>query len=218
MFVVTEGLKHSPSRSFVSCRFWTEIRGSLRSWWEQGFIQMVVSGRQEMLGSPVMFLPQVSSISQLGGFIRGLQFTCSGGRVSSGSRHHQSALCVFCLRFISRTLVSPIMLMESVFGWWVLFSPPSFRHWGTRLFRALCPSGYDFLGKRHTNQQSKNPNTLLSLSTVRNVKGKQHVVTFQQLETNVWHFFQKTDQLMFAAMCLWPNIWLLPSAIRLLSC
>ena len=119
MFVVTEGLKHCPSRSFVSCRFWTEIRGSLRSWWEQGFIQIVVSGRQEMLGSPVMFLPQVSSISQLGGFIRGLQFTCSGGRVSSGSRHHQSALCVFCLRFISRTLVSLFTVVS--FGlscWW----------------------------------------------------------------------------------------------------
>ena len=73
------------------------IRDSPESWCEQGFLRIWVTGDQERLGSPVMFLPQLAAVSQLGDFIRWLQFSCSVGCVFSGSRHHQSALCVFCL-------------------------------------------------------------------------------------------------------------------------
>ena len=73
--------------------------------------------RQELLGSPVMFRPSGDDSQSAGRFYKSAAFTCSGGRVSSGSRHHQAALLWFVQSFVS-------------FG--------------------LC-----FLGKRHTNKQSK---------------------------------------------------------------
>ena len=41
-------------------------------------------------------VPQMTVISQLGVYIRGLQLPCSVGCVSSGSQYHQLAFCVFC--------------------------------------------------------------------------------------------------------------------------
>ena len=58
--------------------------------------KILVTAHQKISGSPVMFLPQRAAISQLGGFIRGLQFPCSGGCVFSGSRRHQLARYGFC--------------------------------------------------------------------------------------------------------------------------
>ena len=52
-----------------------------------------VSGNQKLLAAPVMFLPQLAAVSQLGGFIRGCSSPAQVVVLSSGSRHLQSALC-----------------------------------------------------------------------------------------------------------------------------
>ena len=89
---------------------YAQIRDSPRSWCEQGFLKIQVTGNQKVSGAPDDLL-QLTAISQLGGFMMGLQTPCSVGCVSWGSRHHQLAVCVLwkskkklswlCWRFLS---------------------------------------------------------------------------------------------------------------------
>ena len=72
---------------------YAQIRDSPRSWCEQGFLKIQVTGNQKVSGAPDDLL-QLTAISQLGGFMMGLQTPCSVGCVSWGSRHHQLAFCV----------------------------------------------------------------------------------------------------------------------------
>ena len=51
----------------------------------------------EAIGCTCAVLPQLAAVSQLGGYIRGLQSPCSDGAVFSESQHHQLACCVFFL-------------------------------------------------------------------------------------------------------------------------
>lgn len=77
--------------------------------------QVITSYQVHLWSSPS------AAISQLGGFIRVLQFLCSDGRVFSGSRHHHFTLCCFCLGW--KSVLSDWDLFLLVSFLYILFFP-----------------------------------------------------------------------------------------------
>ena len=147
---------------------YAQIRDSPRSWCEQGFLKIQVTGNQKVSGAPDDLL-QLTAISQLGGFMMGLQTPCSVGCVSWGSRHHQLAVCVLWkskkkaelivleisfLCQVSIHFVPPDSNFTSVF--WASLLWPFL--WFVQLccFPDLRPLSFRFcfLGKRNTCYQS----------------------------------------------------------------